>query len=54
MKGNGKAALEVRRLAGNPVIIEQSGPVGDNINGPSLVRMPVWASGALGKYHLYF
>ncbi len=25
-----------------------------NINGPSLVRMPEWASGALASYHLYF
>ncbi|MEM7269817.1 MAG: hypothetical protein AAF401_11255 [Pseudomonadota bacterium] len=25
----------------------------DNINGPSLIRMPDWAPG-LGKYHLYF
>jgi hypothetical protein len=25
-----------------------------NINGPSLIRMPDWASGRLGAYHLYF
>ena len=27
--------------------------MGDNINGPALIRMPDWAPG-LGKYHLYF
>ena len=26
----------------------------ENINGPSLVRMPDWAEGRLGRYHLYF
>ena len=27
--------------------------MGDNINGPALIRMPDWAPG-LGRYHLYF
>jgi hypothetical protein len=27
---------------------------GDNINGPSLVRVPEWVPGALGRYYLYF
>ena len=27
--------------------------MGDNINGPTLIRMPDWAPG-FGKYHLYF
>ncbi|NUS20122.1 MAG: hypothetical protein HOQ25_10065 [Mesorhizobium sp.] len=30
------------------------GSDGININGPSLIRMPDWASGRLGAYHLYF
>ncbi|TKB17065.1 MAG: hypothetical protein E5V75_12460 [Mesorhizobium sp.] len=30
------------------------GDDGANINGPSLVRMPDWAKGRLGAYHLYF
>lgn len=29
------------------------GRMGDNINGPALIRMPDWAEG-LGRYHLYF
>jgi hypothetical protein len=27
---------------------------GDNINGPSLIRVPAWVSNALGCYYLYF
>jgi hypothetical protein len=27
---------------------------GDNINGPSLIRAPVWLSRRLGEYYLYF
>ena len=28
--------------------------IGENINGPAIVRMPDWAKGRLGAYHLYF
>lgn len=28
--------------------------MGDNINGPSLIRVPDWVPNALGKYYLYF
>jgi len=28
--------------------------MGDNINGPSLIRVPEWIPNALGKYYLYF
>lgn len=28
--------------------------LGDNINGPSLIRVPDWLPGALGRYYLYF
>ncbi|MBN1267305.1 MAG: hypothetical protein JXA25_17575 [Anaerolineales bacterium] len=27
---------------------------GENINGPSLIRVPSWIEGALGEYYLYF
>lgn len=38
-----------------PLITPESHPAaGTNINGPSLVRMPDWATGRLGRYHLYF
>jgi hypothetical protein len=46
----------VRRLDGNPIISPAlfSGPGGDNINGPSLIRAPEWLPGRLGRYYLYF
>lgn len=28
--------------------------MGDNINGPSLIRTPAWLPNALGRYYLYF
>ena len=28
--------------------------MGDNVNGPSLIRVPEWVQGALGRYYLYF
>ncbi|TIW51474.1 MAG: hypothetical protein E5V60_33485, partial [Mesorhizobium sp.] len=30
------------------------GDDGDNINGPSLIRVPDWLPGRLGAYYLYF
>ncbi len=44
------------RLDGNPMIQPSmlTGTDGDNINGPCLVRIPDWVSGALGRYYLYF
>lgn len=48
-------APRVLRLPGNPIIRpHMDGRMGDNINGPSLIRVPEWVAGALGRYHLYF
>jgi hypothetical protein len=48
--------LVVERLPNNPIIIPEMLPGDDgvNINGPSLIRVPTWLEGALGKYYLYF
>jgi hypothetical protein len=47
--------VEVRRFAQNPIITPQSGTsIGDNINGPSLIRAPDWLPSPLGRYYLYF
>jgi hypothetical protein len=43
-----------RRLLERPVIHEGLGPLGGNINGPSLIRVPDWAENRLGRYYLYF
>jgi len=46
----------VRRLQGNPMIRPEMlpGRDGENINGPSLVRVPAWVAAPLGRYYLYF
>ncbi|HEY3673356.1 MAG TPA: hypothetical protein VGN51_20645 [Acidimicrobiia bacterium] len=48
--------MRVTRFEHNPIIRPEMlpGPDGENINGPSLVRMPEWVTGRLGAYHLYF
>jgi hypothetical protein len=48
--------VSVRRLAENPIICPAMlpGKDGDNINGPSLIRVPAWLPNSLGKYYLYF
>ncbi len=52
----GQVAPRVERLPGNPMIRPEMlpGDAGENINGPSLIRVPSWVDGALGRYYLYF
>lgn len=46
--------IGAERLLDEPIIRpHMDGRMGDNINGPALIRMPGWAEG-LGRYHLYF
>src|SRR6185437_6028988 len=43
------------RLSENPILTPRSSPtVGDNLNGPSLIRVPDWVEKPLGHYYLYF
>ena len=47
--------MRAERLFGKPIISLESDPSLDgNINGPSLIKTPVWLNGPLGKYYLYF
>lgn len=50
--------LRVERLPVNPIIYPPmkglAGERGDNINGPSLLRVPEWVADRLGQYYLYF
>lgn len=47
--------MKVRRFAGNPIIDLGSGKdLEGNINGPSLIRAPLWFDEPLGEYYLYF
>jgi hypothetical protein len=45
-----------KRFQSNPIITPDMLPKADgaNINGPSLIRVPDWLPGKLGKYYLYF
>jgi len=50
--------FRVERFEANPIIHREMhgmiGEVGNNINGPSLIRVPEWVENPLGKYYLYF
>lgn len=51
-----EAAVRVRRLIDQPIIRPEQlpGEDGENINGPSLIRVPDWVTNRLGRYYLYF
>lgn len=43
------------RIGNGPIITKDMHPaIGNNINGPSLIRVPDWIANPLGKYYLYF
>ena len=48
----------IRRLPGNPIIAPgmpvMKPEIAQNINGPSLIRVPYWLPHPLGRYYLYF
>lgn len=48
-------SIRVVRLLDSPIITPQLHPsIGENIQGPSLIRVPEWVEAPLGKYYLYF
>lgn len=47
--------MQVVRSAANPIIRpHMDDRMGDNVNGPSLIRVPEWITTPLGRYYLYF
>jgi len=48
--------VRARRFDTNPIIRPEMlpGRDGENINGPSLIRVPDWIESPLARYHLYF
>jgi hypothetical protein len=47
--------MKVKRFPNNPIIRpHMDDRMGDNINGPSLIKVPDWLPSPLGKYYLYF
>jgi len=48
-------SVRVERLLDGPIITEATHPsIGANIQGPSLIQVPDWVDGRLGRYYLYF
>lgn len=49
------ANVRIERLLDAPIITPSTDPsIGENIQGPSLIRVPDWIENPLGKYYLYF
>ncbi len=47
--------LRAQRFAGNPLVTVRSDPsLGDDVNGPSVIKVPAWVKHPLGKYYMYF
>ncbi len=47
--------VRVERLLDAPIVTPALHPsIGENIQGPSLIRVPNWVQGRLGAYYLYF
>jgi hypothetical protein len=47
--------MQLRRFPQNPIIRpHMDDHMGDNINGPSLIKVPDWLENPLGTYYLYF
>lgn len=47
--------MKARRLPTNPLIRpDLDARIGENINGPSVIRVPDWVPNPLGRYYLYF
>jgi len=47
--------MKIVRFEENPIIRpHMDGRMGDNINGPSLIRVPDWLENPMGRYYLYF
>ena len=53
--GVAAASVTARRFAQNPLITTRtSATLGDNINGPTVIRVPAWVPQPLGRYYMYF
>jgi hypothetical protein len=50
-----RVSVTARRLPQNPLVaISSSASLGDNVNGPSIIRVPDWIEQPLGRYYMYF
>ncbi|MDZ4759949.1 MAG: hypothetical protein SGJ21_02615 [Alphaproteobacteria bacterium] len=52
---SGPARYVAVRVGNGPIVTPASDPsIGQNIQGPSLIRVPDWVENRLGRYYLYF
>jgi hypothetical protein len=53
-----QAAVSAERIGDGPIIYQGmpglEGELGDNIDGPSVIKAPQWLTNPLGKYYMYF
>src|SRR5215475_8674671 len=43
------------RFPENPLVsVTTSKSLSDNVNGPSVIRVPLWINQPLGRYYMYF
>jgi hypothetical protein len=48
-------SVRASRFAENPLITLSTSPsIGDNANGPTIIRVPRWVQRPLGRYYMYF
>ena len=48
-------SITASRLRQNPLITVDTSPsLGDNVNGPTIIRVPAWINQPLGRYYAYF
>jgi hypothetical protein len=51
----GSAEIVATRFPENPLITVHTSPsLGDNVNGPAVIRVPDWVERPLGRYYMYF
>jgi hypothetical protein len=49
------AEVTATRIRENPLLtVNSSSSIGDNLNGPSVIRVPGWVQRPLGRYYMYF
>lgn len=47
--------MRIERIGDGPIVEPSTHPsIGDNIQGPSMIRVPDWVEQPLGRYYLYF
>ena len=50
-----RGSVTATRIPQNPLItVNSSKTLGDNVNGPSIIRVPPWVEHPLGRYYMYF